>query len=47
DRERNEFYPIDISSYNFSDFSSGDEQVARSYHEGKKELIDEVLSKIE
>ncbi|HEB1578488.1 TPA: T3SS effector protein NleH [Escherichia albertii] len=47
DRERNEFYPIDISSYNFSDFSSGDEQVARSYHEGKKEFIDEVLSKIE
>ena len=46
DRARNEFNPIDISSYNVSDRSWSESQIMQSYHGGKQDLISVVLSKI-
>ncbi len=46
DRVRNEFNPIDISSYNVSDRSWSKSQIMQSYHGGKQDLISVVLSKI-
>ncbi|EYV45059.1 hypothetical protein [Escherichia coli] len=46
DRVRNEFNPIDISSYNVSDRSWSESQIMQSYHGGKQDLISVVLSKI-
>ncbi len=46
DRARNEFNPIDISSYNISDLSWSENQIMQSYHGGKQDLISMVLSKI-
>ncbi|EMC2010137.1 type III secretion system effector kinase NleH1-2, partial [Escherichia coli] len=46
DRMRNEFNPIDISSYNVSDISWSEHQVMQSYHGGKLDLISVVLSRI-
>lgn len=44
DRVRNEFNPIDISSYNISDVSWREGQIMQSYHGGKQDLIRVVLS---
>ncbi|EEU5596955.1 T3SS effector protein NleH, partial [Escherichia coli] len=46
DRAKNEFNPIDISSYNVSDRSWSESQIMQSYHGGKQDLISVVLSKI-
>ncbi|HHC4763264.1 TPA: type III secretion system effector kinase NleH [Escherichia albertii] len=46
DRAKNEFNPIDISSYNVSDPSWSESQIMQSYHGGKQDLISVVLSKI-
>ncbi|EPO3169014.1 T3SS effector protein NleH, partial [Escherichia coli] len=46
DRTRNEFNPIDISSYNISERSWSENQIMQSYHGGKQDLISVVLSKI-
>ncbi|HBN2126358.1 TPA: T3SS effector protein NleH, partial [Escherichia coli] len=46
DRARNEFNPIDISSYNVSDRSWNENQIMQSYHGGKQDLISLVLNKI-
>jgi len=46
DRTRNEFNPIDISSYNISERSWSENQIMQSYHGGKQDLISVVLSKV-
>ncbi|EES7584622.1 T3SS effector protein NleH, partial [Escherichia coli] len=46
DRVRNEFNPIDISSYNVSDISWSRHEIMESYHGGKQDLISVVLSKV-
>ncbi|AUS65941.1 type III effector [Escherichia albertii] len=46
DRTRNEFNPIDISSYNVSDISWSRHEIMQSYHGGKQDLISVVLSKV-
>ena len=43
---RNEFNPIDISSYNVSDISWSRHEIMQSYHGGKQNFISVVLSKV-
>ena len=46
DRVRNEYNPIDISSYNVSDISWSRHEIMQSYHGGTQDLISVVLSKV-